>query len=407
LYANASPAVFVDPTGEQACLGQALLNCPLDQFVPNNRAIPQNISSNAIQGLPETFAVFEDRIPAGIISLPPNHQIFTENYRLVPEVNPDEPEATLFYTAFRLDTNAPEFAIPPSQLDTFVAHSEKFLNIAALNDTLRGNSPSHIRSQRLFNAVLNQAGRVQDNRSINEELTQANSELLRDPAALFDLATGFVGAGPARSLARNSSTQGRVLFNIGDSQRARQSNNFEIHREIDRKINSRNSTSGGRANGTAARNKLVRDRTTILQALGDTVQPHLDNILNLDPQAQIGIRGSLVRGTKGPHKGNAPFDPDDFDVDAFIVSDELAARFTRRQSRFRDGRNIPEINEVQSSIESSLRSNDLFSGLRKTTTTQTGNVMPDNFTFRIFTQKEIQKFQQKQDSQLFFIRENN
>lgn len=79
LYANASPAVFVDPTGEQACLGQALLNCPLDQFVPNNRAIPQNISSNAIQGLPETFAVFEDRIPAGIISLPPNQQIFTEN----------------------------------------------------------------------------------------------------------------------------------------------------------------------------------------------------------------------------------------------------------------------------------------------------------------------------------------
>ena len=142
---------------------------------------------------------------------------------------------------------------------------------------------------------------------------------------------------------------------------------------------------------------LVKTRDTILDSLMDTIQPHLKIVKQLDSDALIGSRGSLIRGFKGPHKGNAPFDPNDFDVDAFIVSDKLSAQFSN--SRFRDGGAIPEIKQMQESIEKSLRQNQLFSGLRKTTTTNSGKVIEDKFTFRIFTKKEIEK----QDSQLFFI----
>jgi RHS repeat-associated protein len=54
------------------------------------------------------------------------------------------------------------------------------------------------------------------------------------------------------------------------------------------------------------------------------------------PEAAVGFRGSLARGRKGPHKGFAPFDPNNFDVDAFIVSDELAARVPPNRQGFRD-----------------------------------------------------------------------
>ncbi|MGJ8660823.1 MAG: RHS repeat-associated core domain-containing protein, partial [Bacteroidota bacterium] len=43
----------------------------------------------------------------------------------------------------------------------------------------------------------------------------------------------------------------------------------------------------------------------------------------IDPNAFIGIRGSVARGFKGSHKGNDPFDVTEFDIDAFIVSDKI------------------------------------------------------------------------------------
>ncbi|WP_202112982.1 hypothetical protein [Gilliamella sp. Lep-s35] len=48
-----------------------------------------------------------------------------------------------------------------------------------------------------------------------------------------------------------------------------------------------------------------------------------DKIKKLDPNAQIGFRGSAATGVKGPHKGNVPFDPQNFDIDVFVVSDKL------------------------------------------------------------------------------------
>jgi hypothetical protein len=40
------------------------------------------------------------------------------------------------------------------------------------------------------------------------------------------------------------------------------------------------------------------------------------------PDAKIGFRGSLARGSKGMHKSGVAFDPTSYDVDAFIVSDK-------------------------------------------------------------------------------------
>ncbi|MBM7111694.1 hypothetical protein [Brevibacillus laterosporus] len=47
----------------------------------------------------------------------------------------------------------------------------------------------------------------------------------------------------------------------------------------------------------------------------------------------------LWQQQKSPHKGNAPFDPTDFDIDAFIVSDKLASRFPTK-TKWRSGADI-------------------------------------------------------------------
>jgi hypothetical protein len=54
------------------------------------------------------------------------------------------------------------------------------------------------------------------------------------------------------------------------------------------------------------------------------------------PDSRAGYRGSLARGKKGAHKGGGPFDPNDFDVDAFIVDDKLAATVPKNAKGFRN-----------------------------------------------------------------------
>ena len=80
----------------------------------------------------------------------------------------------------------------------------------------------------------------------------------------------------------------------------------------------------------------------IQQNVSNTMRLYLDTIKSIAPDAQIGFRGSLDCGTKGPHKDNLPFDPASFDVDAFIVSDELAAQFPSNKW-FRSGNDIPHL----------------------------------------------------------------
>ncbi|MBT9458004.1 MAG: LysM peptidoglycan-binding domain-containing protein [Burkholderiaceae bacterium] len=145
-----------------------------------------------------------------------------------------------------------------------------------------------------------------------------------------------------------------------------------------------------RASASVPRRPVTREG--IVGSLGEVVQPHLDSITRLDPDALIGFRGGLARGFKGPHKGNAPFNTRDFDVDAFIVSDQLAAPFSSGVP-FRNGAKIPEVREVQQAIDNSLRQSSEFSGLRD-----------EPFTFRIYTRQEIQRLQTRQDAQYFFLK---
>lgn len=143
--------------------------------------------------------------------------------------------------------------------------------------------------------------------------------------------------------------------------------------------------------GSKCLRAVTANREEIIGGLGEVVQPQMKAIHQLDENALVGFRGSLARGFKGPHKGNIPFDPSDFDVDAFIVSDKLASRFGKQH--FRSGSRIDEISKAQKQIENELRQRPEFSGLRN-----------ERFTFRIFTQKEIEKLQAKADSQIFFIK---
>ena len=134
----------------------------------------------------------------------------------------------------------------------------------------------------------------------------------------------------------------------------------------------------------------VVTREGIVGKLGGIVQPQLRTIGELDSEALVGFRGSLARGFKGEHKGGTPFDVNDFDVDAFIVSDKLASQYPKNIP-FRNGARVG-LGEVQSSIDQSLRQLPEFSGLRN-----------EPFTFRVYTQREMQKMQMKQDPQYFFI----
>jgi hypothetical protein len=102
--------------------------------------------------------------------------------------------------------------------------------------------------------------------------------------------------------------------------------------------------------------------------------------LEIADDAQIGIRGSMIRGLKGPQKGFEPFDPNKFDVDAFIISDKLAAaKNTKNVRGFRFSID-KEITTIQKDIQRSLKAQ--FPGLK-------GG--KDKFSFRIFTQQEFSK----------------
>ena len=117
-------------------------------------------------------------------------------------------------------------------------------------------------------------------------------------------------------------------------------------------------------------------RLFILGKVKRIVSTNSRQILSMFPDAKIGVRASLGRGFKGPHKKNAPFDPDDFDVDAFIVSDDLAKLIPANGNRFRSAREIDSLQPIQDRIDRLLRSE--LDGLRS-----------EPFTFRVFTQEEF------------------
>ena len=94
------------------------------------------------------------------------------------------------------------------------------------------------------------------------------------------------------------------------------------------------------------------------------------------PDARVGIRGSLARGTKGAHKKNAPFDPTNFDVDAFIVSDKLAGLVPPNAQGFRNLARPAEYSGLVRSIGGQLQK---IPGIR-----------PDTFKVRVFSTEEFE-----------------
>ncbi|NPC91688.1 hypothetical protein HOO54_05405 [Bacillus sp. WMMC1349] len=128
--------------------------------------------------------------------------------------------------------------------------------------------------------------------------------------------------------------------------------------------------------------KTPQTRTEIMNTVKKTMSPVVKKIKEIDPDAKVGYRGSLATGKKGPHKGNAPFDPTDFDIDAFIVSDKLASKF-EPDTVWRSGSEIKNVSAMQKEIDKVLKNN--LDGLRRVD--KRGR--PDKFTFRIYTQKEF------------------
>lgn len=117
---------------------------------------------------------------------------------------------------------------------------------------------------------------------------------------------------------------------------------------------------------------------TISKSIDDMISGEISTIKSFDPEAIVGYRGSLATGTK--FKSGKPFNPADFDVDAFIVSDKLSNLF-KKATKFRDGNNIKGLAKVSSKIEKELQK--AFPGYR----TEPGKP----FTFRVFTKAEFEK----------------
>jgi hypothetical protein len=135
-------------------------------------------------------------------------------------------------------------------------------------------------------------------------------------------------------------------------------------------------------NGTKpAGSAVLNNRDAIISLVEKYLANAKGTIAGYDKDAKIGYRGSLATGTK--FKSQKPFDPADFDVDAFIVSDKLADQF-KAGTRFKDARRkFGDIESVSDAIEQ--RYKESFSGYRD----ESGAGKP--FTFRVYTTQEYEK----------------
>jgi RHS repeat-associated protein len=101
------------------------------------------------------------------------------------------------------------------------------------------------------------------------------------------------------------------------------------------------------------REKMLNDALDVLRSHDAQIRAVFGD------DVQYGIRGSLATGVR--HSGG-PFDPNDFDVDAFIVNRNLGANVGRPFAR--DFYMSPEVDEVINAIERDLRNLPGFEGMR-------------------------------------------
>lgn len=127
---------------------------------------------------------------------------------------------------------------------------------------------------------------------------------------------------------------------------------------------------------------------TVQNKINSILLEHLPSIQAIDPNAQVGYRGSAASGISKAHdpKISKPFNPNNFDVDAFIQSDYLANDpiFTNRR---REASEIFGMEEIEKSIDKRLR--EVFPGLRE-----------EPFGFRIFPTHELDAMARNGDVQV-------
>mgnify|MGYP000904694238 FL=1 len=123
--------------------------------------------------------------------------------------------------------------------------------------------------------------------------------------------------------------------------------------------------------------KKYRSREAIQKKVEEIMKPYVDELKAKFPKAKIGYRGSLATGTR--YKTGGPFMPDNFDVDAYIIEDNLANLFINNPRKFRDCRSLGIIDFEKMTIGIEKELKNTFLGYGKENET---------FTFRIWTIKE-------------------
>ncbi len=131
---------------------------------------------------------------------------------------------------------------------------------------------------------------------------------------------------------------------------------------------------------------MLRTGSSFVSRMSSLVkmEPELEasarNIRAIASDAVVGFRGSMATGRKFDKIARKPgdvFNPTNFDLDAFIVSDKLATQMNSNK-RFLDGRKIDGIGAEADKIEQMLQA---FPGYR---------VDPKKpFTYRIYSQQQF------------------
>src|SRR5690606_37272827 len=136
-------------------------------------------------------------------------------------------------------------------------------------------------------------------------------------------------------------------------------NHFQKHIDEFDKFLARKQPPAGRTNQpvvpppekVVAPNTGALTRPQIIEQADSVLAP----LKQLPDVKDVGFRGSLARGTKGAHKGNAPFYPTDYDVEAFIVSDAIAGKVPKDAKGFRNLGRLPDYQKLIKSISDKLR----------------------------------------------------
>jgi hypothetical protein len=126
---------------------------------------------------------------------------------------------------------------------------------------------------------------------------------------------------------------------------------------------------------------LIESQVKILPRVQQIITPAVQRIKSLYPEAEIGIRGSLARGSSFDKTTESlkPFDAECFDVDAYVICDRLAEKIGGKGFR-----TAPEFRSLEVDIQTALEKD--FPGI-KAKTDKTG----DPFAFRVWTKDEFRK----------------